>query len=65
MVKSAFFLLSMMALATACSSTKTETTESATTVTDSTSTMSTDSTSTTGDSTSTMSTDTTKKDSIK
>lgn len=64
MAKSAFFLLSMMALATACSSTKTESTETSTTVTDSTSMMS-DSTKMTTDSTSTMTSDTTKKDSIK
>ena len=65
MAKSAFFLLSMMALATACSSTKTETKETTSTVMDSTSTMSSDSTSMTTDSSSTMATDTTKKDSIK
>ncbi len=65
MVKSAFFLLSVMALATGCSSTKTESKESSTTVTDSTSTISaTDSTSTqtAGDSTTS---DSTKRDSIK
>ncbi|WP_288429484.1 hypothetical protein [uncultured Spirosoma sp.] len=67
MLKSAFFMITMVALATACSSNKPESTGTA--VTDTTmTTMSTDSaTSTTATtmSTDSMSTDTTKRDSIK